>query len=126
MAFSSRSELYFVLSSRQTVFPLRSRKRRAQGLILRASNTASPSPIMSSRRGPDYSDEAFKAAAQTHVNYMDERSIDVQIIGPRPFTMLGWMEPHLPPPWRRAPQPLHPRAGALRQGAGDGRRLRHA
>ncbi|HEY4684654.1 MAG TPA: amidohydrolase family protein [Dehalococcoidia bacterium] len=74
---------------------------RAQGLVLLASNTAGPSPIMSPRRGPEFSDEAFKASAQTHVNYMDERSIDVQIIGPRPFTMLGWMEPHLLPSWTR-------------------------
>src|SRR3972149_10213675 len=74
---------------------------RAQGLILMASNTAGPSPIMSQRRGPESSDEAFKAAAQTHVSYMDERQIDVQIIGPRPFTMLGWMEPHLLPSWTR-------------------------
>jgi predicted TIM-barrel fold metal-dependent hydrolase len=72
---------------------------RAQGLLLLASNTAGGSPILRQQRSPEFSDEAFKAAAQTHVTYMDERNIDVQIIGPRPFTMLGWMEPHLLPSW---------------------------
>jgi predicted TIM-barrel fold metal-dependent hydrolase len=33
------------------------------------------------------------------VAYIDERNIDVQILGPRPFMMLGWMEPHLTEPW---------------------------
>ena len=32
---------------------------------------------------------------------MDERNIDVQIIGPRPFMMMGWMQPHLLPAWTR-------------------------
>ena len=36
-----------------------------------------------------------------HATYMDERNIDVQIIGPRPFLVLGWMEPHLLPAWTR-------------------------
>jgi predicted TIM-barrel fold metal-dependent hydrolase len=30
---------------------------------------------------------------------MDEREIDVQLIGPRPFIMFGWMQPHLLPRW---------------------------
>jgi predicted TIM-barrel fold metal-dependent hydrolase len=30
---------------------------------------------------------------------MDERNIDVQIIGPRPFTMMGWMPRHLLKVW---------------------------
>ncbi|MFD2415554.1 amidohydrolase family protein [Amycolatopsis pigmentata] len=44
-------------------------------------------------------EEQFHAAAQRHVSYLDERKIDVQIIGPRPFLMLGWMEDHLLPSW---------------------------
>jgi predicted TIM-barrel fold metal-dependent hydrolase len=66
--------------------------------LLLASNTALPSPLASgARRGPELSDEAFRAAEQRHVTFMDERNIDVQIIGPRPFRMLGWMAPHLLP-----------------------------
>jgi predicted TIM-barrel fold metal-dependent hydrolase len=45
------------------------------------------------------SEEEFRAAAARHVSYMDERAIDVQVIGPRPFLMLGWMEDHLLPAW---------------------------
>lgn len=44
-------------------------------------------------------EEEFRAAASGHVSYMDERNIDVQVIGPRPFLMLGWMQPHLLPGW---------------------------
>ena len=49
--------------------------------------------------GGGLSDEAFAAANQDHVTYMDERNIDVQVIGPRPFTMMGWMPRHLLPRW---------------------------
>src|SRR5262245_34091540 len=61
------------------------------------SNAASRSPLQEgARRGGgnfgaqmDISDEAYVVAAQSHASYMDARGIDVQIIGPRPFTMLG-------------------------------------
>lgn len=66
--------------------------------LLLASNTAMPGPL-SGGRGP--SEEEYRAAAQRHVDYMDARDIDVQVIGPRPFMMLGWMEPHLLPSWTR-------------------------
>jgi predicted TIM-barrel fold metal-dependent hydrolase len=75
---------------------------RAYGLTLMSSNSPSAqSPLKAANRGGDMSDEALKRSAQTHVDYMDERNIDVQIIGPRPFTMLGWMEAHLLPAWTR-------------------------
>ena len=51
-------------------------------------------------RGPDpLSDDAFKQSNQHHVTYMDDRNIDVQVLGPRPFTMMGWMPRHLLPRW---------------------------
>lgn len=74
-----------------------------------SSNTAQGSPF---RRPPaaggggamggggnELSDEAFKESSKRHADYMSERNIDVQIIGPRPFTVLGWMEDHLTPGW---------------------------
>ena len=75
---------------------------------LMSSNTASRSPLLQS--GPrggggrfggadPLSDDAFRESARGHAEYMDARNIDVQIIGPRPFTMLGFMEPHLLPSW---------------------------
>ena len=45
------------------------------------------------------SDEAFAKTNLEHVEYMDERNIDVQVIGPRPFTMMGWMPRNLYGPW---------------------------
>lgn len=80
---------------------------RAWGLNLVASNTATRSPLEpgrprgGGRGGVDLSDEAFVAAAKEHVDYMDDRNIDVQIIGPRPYTTLGWMQPHLIPSWAK-------------------------
>lgn len=74
---------------------------RAFAALLMASNTAMPSPLGGGRRDADLSDEAYRAAGQRHVGVMDERNIDVQIIGPRPFMMMGWMAAHLLPAWTR-------------------------
>jgi predicted TIM-barrel fold metal-dependent hydrolase len=71
-------------------------------MLMMGSNTPMDSPIGQPSAGPArVSVEDFRAAAQGHVHYMDERNIDVQIIGPRPFLMMGWMEPHLLPAWTR-------------------------
>lgn len=71
-----------------------------------SSNTAQGSPFRRAAGGGEgrggggeLSDEAFKTSFQRHADYMSERNIDMQIIGPRPFTMLGWMEDHLLPGW---------------------------
>jgi predicted TIM-barrel fold metal-dependent hydrolase len=66
-------------------------------LSMLASNTPSASPLSGGAPRPGMADEDFRSAAASHARYMDERNIDVQIIGPRPFMMLGWMEPHLLP-----------------------------
>ena len=60
-----------------------------------ASNTPQAQSVLmrpdAQRPGP-LRDENFKQSVLTgHVQYMDERNIDVQIIGPRPFIMMGWM-----------------------------------
>ncbi len=72
-------------------------------VFLMASNSPSRSPISGPQRqgrgAMNFTDEMFHAAAKEHAEYMDARSIDVQLIGPRPFTMMGWMEPHLMPSW---------------------------
>ncbi len=67
---------------------------------LMASNTVMRSPLSQGGRG-QATEEEFRAAAARHLAYMDERDIDVQIIGPRPFMQLGWMSPHLIPAWAR-------------------------
>src|ERR1700739_4673413 len=67
-----------------------------------ATNTAADSPVGQPKAGPaQVTPEEFLAAARQHADYLDERSIDVQVIGPRPFMMLGWMEDHLLPAWTR-------------------------
>ena len=45
-------------------------------------------------------DEMATSVAE-HVAALDERSIDVQVIGPRPFLTLGWMQDHLLGPWAK-------------------------
>jgi predicted TIM-barrel fold metal-dependent hydrolase len=66
------------------------------------SNTPLESPIGSPKAGPaKVTIDEFRAAANAHVEYMDVRNIDVQVIGPRPFLMLGWMQDHLLPAWTR-------------------------
>lgn len=66
-----------------------------------ASNSITPTPLSrpADRRGPGLSDEDFQREAARHAKYMDDRQIDVQVIGHRPFRMLGFMEPHLLPQW---------------------------
>ena len=68
---------------------------RAAATGLMASNTPQNRSVLmrpdADRPGP-LRDENFKQLVlKQHVEYMDERNIDVQIIGPRPFIMLGWM-----------------------------------
>jgi predicted TIM-barrel fold metal-dependent hydrolase len=46
-------------------------------------------------------EEDYYKAAAGHVKYIDARDIDVQVVGPRPFQMFGWMQPHLLPAWTR-------------------------
>ena len=71
-------------------------------ILMMGSNTPMASPIGQPKAGPaGVSLEEFQAAAQGHARYMDERAIDVQVIGPRPFLAMGWMEPHLLPAWAR-------------------------
>src|SRR5262249_53682571 len=62
-------------------------------MLRRGSNTPMASPIGQEKAGPaGVSVEDFHAAAAGHARYMDERNIDVQVIGPRPFLTMGWME----------------------------------
>jgi predicted TIM-barrel fold metal-dependent hydrolase len=69
--------------------------------LVLGSNTPMPSPLSVPGARATATEEEYRKAAAGHVSYMDERNIDVQIIGPRPFMMLGWMEPHLLPAWTR-------------------------
>jgi len=73
-----------------------------QAMFMLASNQPLQSRIGKGGGGKrDVPVEEYRAAAQTHINVMDDRNIDVQIIGPRPFMVLGWMQDHLIPGWAR-------------------------
>jgi predicted TIM-barrel fold metal-dependent hydrolase len=67
------------------------------------ANTPLPSPLSQERPFfiPPIPEDEYRAAAARHVEYIDARNIDVQVIGPRPFMMFGWMQPHLLPAWTR-------------------------
>lgn len=64
---------------------------------------AANSPVSTPFDDPDgpyrFDDEQWAEAVSRHVAVLDERNIDGQLIGPRPFLMFGWMAPHLLPVW---------------------------
>lgn len=64
-----------------------------------SSGHVGESPLKSGSGSGEFSDEAFDRTNNMHREYMDERNIDVQVIGPRPFTMMGWMARHLMTRW---------------------------
>jgi len=70
---------------------------------LMSSMTAMPSPIAGGKSSttPGYTDEEFAGAAERHAKYLDERNIDIQILGPHPVEVNGWMEPHIFLSWTR-------------------------
>jgi predicted TIM-barrel fold metal-dependent hydrolase len=71
-------------------------------MLMMGSNTPMDSPIGEPVAGPArVTLDDFRAAAAGHVKYLDDRNVDVQVIGPRPFLTMGWMEPHLVPAWSR-------------------------
>ena len=78
---------------------------RAGATGLMASNTPQAQSVLmqpNDRRPGPLQDENFKQTVlKGHVEYMDARNIDVQIIGPRPFLMLGWMSQDILPSWTR-------------------------
>lgn len=70
--------------------------------IMLASNTPSDfDPRTHENAQMGYTAESWAGSVKRHLQVMDERSIDAQLIGPRPFLMLGWMQPHLLPAWTR-------------------------
>jgi len=47
----------------------------------------------------DISDEQLEAAQGRHLKVMDERNIDLQLLGPRPIAMWQWLRPFLQRDW---------------------------
>ena len=72
-------------------------------MLMQATNGIMPSPIDKPSAAAQYGlgDEDFARSVGNHLAYIDERQIDVQVLGPRPFLMQGWMQDHLLPAWTR-------------------------
>jgi predicted TIM-barrel fold metal-dependent hydrolase len=49
----------------------------------------------------EMTDEQLENAQQRHLKFMDDRNIDMQLIGPRPIAMWHWMRPFLQDFWCR-------------------------
>src|ERR1044071_8788627 len=49
----------------------------------------------------EVTDEQLANAQQRHLKFMDDRNIDIQLIGPRPIAMWHWMRPFLQEYWCR-------------------------
>jgi predicted TIM-barrel fold metal-dependent hydrolase len=47
----------------------------------------------------EMTDEQLENAQQRHLKFMDDRNIDIQLIGPRPIAMWHWMRPFLQEFW---------------------------
>lgn len=72
-------------------------------MMMQATNGAMPSPIFkpAAAAGVGLGEEDFAKSVANHMAYIDERQIDVQILGPRPFLMMGFMQDHLVTAWTR-------------------------
>jgi predicted TIM-barrel fold metal-dependent hydrolase len=74
---------------------------QALGLMLASNTPIEFDPRVAENAQIGHTEEAWAASVKRHVQAIDDRSIDCQLIGPRPFLMLGWMQPHLLPAWTR-------------------------
>jgi predicted TIM-barrel fold metal-dependent hydrolase len=68
-----------------------------------ASNTASKLDprVKGGLPAQGMSEAAFADRVKRHTDLMDEANIDAQLLGPRPYMMLGSMKPHLLKAWVR-------------------------
>lgn len=72
-------------------------------MLLRATNTAGLEPLASETVAAHYGLDgpAWEISVGRHVQALDERGIDVQLIGPRPFLMSADMPQHVFATWTR-------------------------
>lgn len=71
-------------------------------MIMRSANTAIPDPLTPRvAAGFGLHDDAWDKSVGRHIAVMDERNIDIQVLGPRPFLMSADMQPHVFNAWTR-------------------------
>src|SRR4029434_5473280 len=61
----------------------------------------------------DMSHDQLEAAQQRHQKFIDDRGIDVQLIGPRPIAMWHWMRPFLQEFWAKTANDVTARLSML-------------
>jgi len=71
------------------------------GLMLASNTPLSIDPRKTIDPRMNLTEEAWAESVGKHVDLLDAYNIDAQLIGPRPFLMLGWMNHHLLPQWTR-------------------------
>jgi len=65
-----------------------------------ASNTPTRvDPLKNDVPNLNMNEQTWANSVKRHTDQMDDHEIDAQLIGPRPFLMLGWMQKHLLPSW---------------------------
>ena len=69
-------------------------------LMLAANSDLGADPLVGGEM-MGMTEENWASSVGKHVALIDSYNIDAQLIGPRPFLMLGWMQPHLLGPWAR-------------------------
>lgn len=71
-------------------------------LFMQAMNGALPSPIGTpGAADAGLGEEDFAVTVGNHVAQLDDRGIEVQVIGPRPFLMMGFVGEQILPAWTR-------------------------
>lgn len=71
------------------------------GLMLAGNTPIKIDPRTTENARLGLTEENWAKYVGQHVAIMDDYKIDAQLIGPRPFLMLGWMKPHLLESWTR-------------------------
>lgn len=69
--------------------------------MLAANSDLGADPLVNSSVNFGMNEEAWAQSVGNHVALLNEYNIDAQLLGPRPFLMLGWMSKHLIEPWAR-------------------------
>lgn len=74
---------------------------QALGLLLASNTIQTFDPREGENTKLGYTEAAWDACLKRHLEVIDTRNIDCQLLGPRPYLMLGWMQPHLLQSWTR-------------------------
>lgn len=70
-------------------------------VVMLGANTPLPSPVRTKAKSAilRWDEDEIVDFMNEHIRQIDERNIDVQILGPRPFLGMGWMPAHLQVAW---------------------------